>query len=65
MWLPKVTKLEQSKSGDLYLASQMARYGLCLGPLQFRLQCILLREVGAVDLEQDSVQVKSRSTSWF
>ena len=30
---PKVTKPVQSKSGDLYLALQMARYGLCLGGL--------------------------------
>lgn len=41
MWLPKVTKLVQSKSGDLYLALQMALYGLCLGALQFHLQCVL------------------------
>lgn len=41
MWLPKVTKLVQSKSGDLYLALQMACSGLCLGALRFRLQCVL------------------------
>lgn len=44
VWLPKVTKLVQSKSGDLYLAMQMAHSGLCLGPLEFRLHCVLLRE---------------------
>lgn len=46
MWLPKVTKLLQSKSGDLYLALQMARCGLCLGPLGFRLHCVWLHEGG-------------------
>lgn len=48
MWLPKVTKSwwVQSKSGDLYLALQMAHYGLCLGALQFRLHCVLLHEGG-------------------
>lgn len=46
MWLSKVTKLLQSKSGDLYLALQMARCGLCLGPLGFRLHCVLLHVGG-------------------
>lgn len=46
MRLPKVTKLVQSKSGNLYLALQMARCGLCLGALRFRLQSVLLHEGG-------------------
>lgn len=46
MWLPKVTKLLQSKSGDLYLALQMAQCGLCLGSLGFRLHCFSLHEGG-------------------
>lgn len=45
-WLPKVTKLLQSKSGNLYLAVPMVSCGLCLGPLGFRLHCILLNECG-------------------
>lgn len=44
VWPPKVTSLVQSKSGDLYLALQMVCHGLCLGALQFRLQCVLLPE---------------------
>lgn len=44
VWLPKVTKLLQSKSGSLYLAVPVGCCGLCLGPLGFRLHCILLNE---------------------
>lgn len=39
-------KLLLSESGNLYLALQVARYGLCLGALQFRLQCVLLHGGG-------------------
>lgn len=46
MRLHEDTKLLLSESGNLYLALQVARYGLCLGALQFRLQCVLLHEGG-------------------
>lgn len=49
MRLPEVTKLLLlSESGNLYLALQVAHYGLCLGALQFRLQCVLLHEGGGL-----------------
>lgn len=47
MRLREVTELLLlSESGNLYLALQVAHYGLCLGALQFRLQCVLLHEGG-------------------
>lgn len=37
-----------SESGNLYLALQVAHYGLCLRALQFRLQCVLLHGGGGL-----------------
>lgn len=57
MWLPKVTKLLQSKSGNLYLAVPMVCCGLCLGPLRFRLHCILLNERGLYVISASEVTI--------
>lgn len=58
LWLPKVTKLLQSKSGNLYLAVPMVCCGLCLGPLGFRLHCILLNECGLCVISAHEVTIK-------
>lgn len=60
--LPEVTKPVLSESGNLYLALQMVRYGLCLGALQFRLRCVLFH-ARTVDVHEAAVQVLSRSVS--
>lgn len=42
----------QARAEVLNLALQMVHYGLCLGALQFRLQCVLLHGGGVVDLQE-------------
>lgn len=64
LWLPKVTKLLQSKSGNLYLAVPMACCGLCLGPLGFRLHCILLNECGLCVISAHEVTIKFTFFFW-